>query len=158
MDYISSADQQILSERYHKTRLVVVALGLSVLLYLLIGWLISPAPLSPGLASKGRFFYFAALVIGFAAVMVRRLLLSRLRLDVATRRGVKAVVNNLGSASIIGGACGEMVGVIGLVAYLMTGDAEYNWRLGVIGLLLIAYSFPRRGEWERAVSAIAQRE
>ena len=36
----------------------------------------------------------------------------------------------------------------------MTGIREYSWRLGIAALMMIAYSFPRRGEWQNAVAMI----
>ena len=53
---------------------------------------------------------------------------------------------------IIIGAIAEAVGISGLIFYRLTGDYQYSWRLGVVAILLILYSFPRRGEWERAVA------
>jgi hypothetical protein len=48
------------------------------------------------------------------------------------------------------------VAILGFVAYSLTGDYQFCWRLSVVGLLLILYGFPRRWEWERAVVAHAQ--
>jgi len=154
MEYIASADQQALSERHKKAAVVVAALGASVMVYSLVAWLIPPAQLSS--RSGGRAFYYAvygaALVMGFAVVVLRRLWLSQFRLNLALRRGLGAMLGSLSLASILGAALGDAIGILGLVAYLMTGDREFSWRLGVVGLLLIIYSYPRRGEWERAVS------
>jgi hypothetical protein len=49
-----------------------------------------------------------------------------------------------------------MAAIAGLVLYLLTGDYQYSWRLGVVGLFLLVYSLPRRGEWERAVAESAK--
>jgi hypothetical protein len=152
MDYLSSADQKALNARYRSTALVVAALAASVLIYLLIGWLLTP-PASSNSLDLGKAFYLASLILGLAVVALRRLLLSPIRLRRAAAQGLSAVLSSLGTASIIGAALGEAVGILGLLAYLLIGEFEYNWRLGVIGLLLIIYSFPRRGEWVRAASA-----
>jgi hypothetical protein len=155
MEYISSADQKTLGARYQSTALVVVALGASVVVYLVIGWLITPSP-SAEAASWGQAFYLAALVMGVSVVFLRRLMLSQLRLRMAAQRGINALLSNLSTTSIVGAALGDAVAVLGLLAYLLTGETDYCWRLGVIGLLLIIYSFPRRGEWLRAVSSAMQ--
>jgi hypothetical protein len=152
MEFISSTDQKTLNARYQNTALVVVALGASVVLYLVIGRVITPPRPAIDAAPWGQAFYLAALMIGLAVVAVRRLMLSRSRLSLAAKRGTNAVFGSLGTSSIIGAALGDVVGILGLVAYLMIGDPDYSWRLGVVGLLLIIYSFPRRGEWARAVS------
>lgn len=41
--YISSANQTALSARYRLTALIVVALGVSTVLYVVIGWAFAPA-------------------------------------------------------------------------------------------------------------------
>ena len=74
----------------------------------------------------------------------------------AGRRGVSSLLNQLYLASLIGAVIGDVVGILGVVASLMMGNKEYSWRLGIAALLLIAYSFPRRGEWERAVAVMEQ--
>jgi hypothetical protein len=82
--------------------------------------------------------------------------MSQLVLGQATLRGVETVLNKLMTVTIICLTAGELVGIMGLIFYFLTGDFQYSWRLGVVSILLILYSFPRRGEWERAVAASAQ--
>jgi hypothetical protein len=38
--------------------------------------------------------------------------------------------------------------------YLVTGQYDLSIRLGIIGILLILYSFPRQWEWLRTLSAL----
>ena len=155
MEYISSADQKTLNARYQNTALVGVALGASAGLYLVIGRVISPPATTINDAQLKTLYYVlysAAGVVSLAVVFLRRWLMGRL----AAKTGVNAVLGGLGMASIIGAALGEIVSILGLVGYMVTGDAGYSWRLGVLGLALIMYSFPRRGEWARAVGNVAQ--
>jgi hypothetical protein len=48
------------------------------------------------------------------------------------------------------------VGVLGVFGYLLTGES-YSWPVGVVSLLLVIYSFPRRGEWLRALATSENR-
>lgn len=153
MEYIPSTNQQALSRAYRLTAIIVLAFGLSTLIYLLTARLI-PIELQPIQTMKWRrILYSAALLIGFAVVLTRRILMSRTMLDRIGSQGIDDLLNRLMMNSIVCAALSEIVGVLGLVGYFMTGDMDYSWRLSVISLMLIAYSFPRRGEWVRVVAA-----
>jgi F0F1-type ATP synthase membrane subunit c/vacuolar-type H+-ATPase subunit K len=147
--YLSSADQKSLAARYKTTALVVAVLGASLVLYLVLGWILPPTQRALELPGQGKFFYAIGIVLGLVVVLLRRIFLSNARL----KRSPQAVVGSLGTVSILGAALGEAIAIIGLAAYLLTGDFDFCWRLTGVGLLLIIYSFPRRGEWVRALSA-----
>ena len=86
-------------------------------------------------------------------MLLRRVVLSRGQLQMVARKGVPAVLGRLSTVSIICAALGEVIGILGLVGTLLTGDSGFSLRLGIAGLLLIAYGFPRRWEWERVAAA-----
>ena len=156
MEYISSADQRALNERYRLTAMVVVAIGLSILLYLLLPNLI---PVAPTLVETGNWtktLYSATLLLGLVVVLTRRALLSRTVLGRAARQGAGAVLARLSLTSIICAALAEIVGLLGVFGYLLTGES-YGWPVGIVSLLLIVYSFPRRGEWVRALATSGDR-
>ena len=137
---------------YRKTALVVGALALSALLVLAVGFFIPPPFIgNPRFAFR---VYAIAPVVGFAIVMARRLLLSQASLRRVQSRGVTALLNRFSRVSIICAALGEAVAILGLAGYLLTGQYDVSLRLGIIGLLLILYSFPRQWEWSRALSAL----
>ncbi len=154
MEYLSSADQHQLNEHFRKIRLVVLALAASILIYIVIGYLLASSRQRIEPLSWGRGLYLAAIVIGLGAVTLRRLLHWRLRSRPVAQPRIAETLSQLGIVSITGAALGEAISILGLIACLLTGDFEYSWRLGVIGLMLIAYSFPRRREWERTLVAI----
>lgn len=151
MNDLSSADHKALGGQYRKTSLILAAFGATAAVCLLLTWLLPRPELHD--PSLGRWSLFVALGGGLGVVTLRRLMLSRPSLRRAGRRGVGAVLGTLSWAAILGGAIAEAIALLGLVTYLLTGETAYSWRLGVIGLLLVIYSFPRRGEWERAVAA-----
>lgn len=155
--YISSANQTALSARYRLTSLIVIALGVSTVLYVVIGWAFAPAMPRGDYEWLRNSHYIIVGLVGVAAlavVVLRRFFLSWLRLQSAGRKGISALLSQLYLCSLVGAVLGDVVGILGVVASLMTGNREYSWRLGIAALLLIAYSFPRRGEWERAVAAM----
>ncbi len=151
MEYISSENQKALDHRYQVTMLVIMAFGIGVLVCLLIAKFVRPAE-TPGSEAWMRPVYSAAIAIGISVVVLRRIMLSKLVMGPAAARGVLAVLNTLQAMTIICCALAEAAAIVGLVLYLLTAEYQYSWRLGVISLFLLAYSFPRRGEWARAVA------
>jgi hypothetical protein len=156
MDYISAEDQKALNQRYRTTVIIVMAIGISVLIYMLIAKFIPPKESPPGSETWMQPIYSGAIVLGLAVVALRRILLSRMFLKQAIERGVPAVLSSLQTLTLLCSALAEVAGIGGLIFYLLTGDYQYSWRLGAVGLFLIVYSFPRRGEWERAVAESAK--
>jgi F0F1-type ATP synthase membrane subunit c/vacuolar-type H+-ATPase subunit K len=155
--YISSAHQTALQARYRLTSLIVIALGVSTVLYVVIGWAFAPAMPRGDYEWLTNSHYIIVGLVGVAAlavVILRRFSLSPSRLQNVGRKGISALLSQLYLCSLVGAVLGDMVGILGVVASLMTGNREYSWRLGIAALLLIAYSFPRRGEWERAIAAM----
>ena len=155
--YISSANQTALSARYRLTALIVAALGVSTMLYVVIGWAFAPA-MPRGdyewLAQSHYIIIGLVAVVSVAVVFLRRFFLAPARLLNAGREGISALLGQLYLCALVGAVLGDVVGILGVVASLVTGNREYSWRLGLAALLLIAYSFPRRGEWERAVAGL----
>lgn len=153
MEYLPAEQQQKIVKTYKTATLLVFAFAVSVLVYMLIARFIAPGESPPGSERWAKLIYSAVLVLGLGVVTLRRVLMSRAVMAQAARRGAQAVLNKLLTVTVIAAAVAEVVAILGLVFYLLTGEYEYSWRLGVISLLLLAYSFPRRGEWERAVAA-----
>jgi len=156
MEYVSSADQRALNERYRLTAMVVVAVGLSILLYLLLPNLIPVTPPLVETVNWTKVLYSATLLLGLIVVLTRRALLSGTVLGRAARQGSSAVLARLSLASIICAALAELVGLLGVFGYLLTGES-YVWPVGVVSVLLIVYSFPRRGEWLQALASYEDR-
>jgi hypothetical protein len=152
MAYSPASEQSSLNSVYRKTALIVGALALSALLVLIAGYFVPPA-----FNGNPRFIsavYAIAPVMGLAIVMARRLMLSQASLMRIQSRGSAALLNHLSKVSVICAALGESVAVVGLVGYLVTGQYDVSLRLGIIGILLILYSYPRQWEWSRALSAL----
>jgi F0F1-type ATP synthase membrane subunit c/vacuolar-type H+-ATPase subunit K len=159
MIYLSSASQKALSARYRLTVLIVAALGISTVLYVVIGWAFAPAMPRGEYEWLTNSHYIIVVLVSSAAVAIvflRRLFLSATRLLRVGQRGVNALLGHLHLSSLIGAVLGDGIGILGVVASLVTGNREYSWRLGLAALLMIAYSFPRRNEWERAVALSEQ--
>jgi hypothetical protein len=155
MSYLSAANQKSLDARFRLAVIIVAALGLSTLLYILIGWAF--APVNP----HGEYGWLNSITCSVVVIvsvltllLLRRLFLAPKRLQIKARSGINSVLGSLYLASLSGAVLGDVVGIFGVVGSLMTGIREYSWRLGIAALMMIAYSFPRRSEWHNAVAMI----
>jgi hypothetical protein len=154
MGYISSADQRSLGQRYRMTAMLVAGFGFSALILILLPMIIRVETVADGTFNWQKVLATSALMLGLASVLLRRVFLSRSVLVSAAKQGGEAVLSRLSMISVIGAAFGEAVGIAGLVGFLMTG-ASFAWPVGAISLILVAYSFPRRGEWARALELVS---
>ncbi len=158
MQYLSAEHQKALSGSYRLAVILAISFFVAMAVIMLVGRTLRPGEAMAGSEKWGQPVYAAVIVMGVAIVVLRRILMSRMVMGQTARVGVRTTLDNLIKVMIICLAIAEIVGITGLTFYLITGDYQYSWRLGVVGLLLILYSFPRRGEWERAVTASSKGE
>lgn len=155
-DYISVENQKVIAHRRKTGVILTLAFAASVLFYLLVARFLPPVSVTSGSENWVKPIYVAAVILGLAVITIRRLFMSQLLLGKVAGGGVNAVVGRLSTTTIICLSLAELVGLLGLFFYLSTGYYEYSWRLGVISLALILYSYPRRGEWDRIISRNTQ--
>ncbi|MBL8192060.1 MAG: hypothetical protein JNK38_28880 [Acidobacteria bacterium] len=152
MEYLSVENQKAVAQRYRTAVIIVMAFGITVLVYMLMARILTPKEIMPGSERWQQPIYSAAIVLGLVVVILRRLLLSNMMIRSAIQRGVHAVLQHLFMVTIVICALAEIAAIGGLMLYLLTGDYQYSWRLSIVSLFLFAYNFPRRREWERAVA------
>ncbi|MFZ4627685.1 MAG: hypothetical protein ACOYNR_05075 [Blastocatellia bacterium] len=152
----SPEPQQLMNRPYRRAQGVLGGLLLAVLGSLVIGSQRPPGAWNPTFDAWTRPIYGGALVLGLLVIMTRRLVFSPLVMRPLSRQGGQVVVRALAGMTLVLGMVAAVVGIGGALFYQKTGDAQYLWRLGGIGLLLLVYSFPRRAEWERAVRDAAE--
>jgi len=98
--------------------------------------------------------YISEMVAGFLVIILRRAVLSSFLLGKARQKGLLTVLRNLTIMSVFGVVVAVTMALTGLVVCRLTGDYQHLIRLGGMGLLLIFYSLPRRGEWRMAVAGL----
>lgn len=155
MGYISSADQKSLGQRYRMTVILVAGFGVSALILMLLPMMLRIETQSEGSFNWHKTLATVALLLGLASILMRRVLLSRSVLTSAAKQGREAVLGRLSATSVVGAAFAEAVGIAGLLGFLMTG-VSFAWPVGAVSLILVAYSFPRRGEWARALELVSE--
>jgi hypothetical protein len=155
MQYISVANQKAVDQTYRMSIIIVLAFCFTPILLMMLGRFINAqdaALTNPAqLELIKKLAYGSALLFGLLVVALRRFGMAWLTRQ--RKRSVTAVLGHLRLLALISAALGEVVALIGFVAFMLTGDYEYCWRLAVVGLLLILYSFPRRWDWDRAVAS-----
>ncbi|MFY9607958.1 MAG: hypothetical protein WAU45_05000 [Blastocatellia bacterium] len=142
---------------YRTAMIIALALTASIVLYIVIGLIIlrsSPAVSRDELLIP---FYGGAAVFALGALAFRRLQMQGARLEsVAARRGVNGLIGHLVTTTLISGALVEVVGVLGLMLSLLTGDLTHVIRLGVVALAVLVYNLPRLRPWQQAVEYFEQ--
>ena len=147
----SPEPQSLMRGPYRRVQAVLGGLLLIIVGALVIGSQRAPGDWNPIYDTWTRPIYGGTLVLGLLVVMTRRLVFSPLLMRPISQQGGKVVVRVLVAMTLVLGGLAAVVGVGGPLLYQWTGDAQYLWRLGAVGLLLLVYSLPRRAEWERAV-------
>jgi hypothetical protein len=152
MSYVSVEHQKIIAPKFRTATLIVSFFALSVIVYLILARLITPSYSEPGSESWQGRVYAGVLILGLLTVVLRRLLMSGAAMKQAAAGGVEKLVRRLVTVTILLAALAELIAVLGLILYLRSADYQYSWRLGMVGLFLLAYAFPRRREWEHIVT------
>jgi hypothetical protein len=154
MQYISAEHQRAISERYKVASIIVFAFCVTVVVFMVIGRFIEPPEIVPGSERLNSIVPAVVLVLALGVIVIRRVWMAVLVMGVAARAGVSAVLNRLSQMTIVCAALSEMVAIVGLMFYMLTGNYRYSVILNLVSLMLLFYTaFPRRGEWERAVIA-----
>ncbi len=156
MQYISVEHQRAISERFKVASIIVFAFCATVVGFIIITRFISPPEIVPGSERLNAIVPPVVIVLAMGAIILRRVWMSVLVLGVAARVGVDATLNRLMQMTVVCAAMAELVAIVGLIFYMLTGVFQYSLILNLVSLLLLFYTaFPRRGEWERAVAAAA---
>jgi hypothetical protein len=145
------------SAAYRTAMTIAMALTGSIVLYIVIGLILLR---SRSAVSRDELlipFYGASAAFAIGSLAFRRIQMQAPRLEsVVARRGVEGLVGHLVATTIISGALVEVVGLLGLLLSLMSGDLTHVVRLGVVALAVSVYNFPRLRAWQQAVEYFEQ--
>ncbi len=97
-------------------------------------------------------FLILVLILGLGAVRWRRTKFNPTRLqDIAGLDGVSGLVRTFEKTTLQIAFLAAGIAVIGFVATLMTGQEFYTYRATAVAILLLAYCYPTKSSWIRAV-------
>jgi hypothetical protein len=141
---------------HRSAQVIVMAFAASIVVYMFVGYLLKRiAP--PATESQVPIpFYVAAVFLAFGSITLRRTQLRPLRLEVVTGlRGIDGLLKHLVNITIISAALAEMIGVLAIVVAFFGGTVWDVVRLGIVGLVVTLYSYPRREAWQRTADYYA---
>lgn len=142
---------------YRTAMTIAMALTGSIVLYIFIGLIILRSKSAVPREELVIPFYGAAAAFAIASLAYRRIQMQASRLEtISTRRGVTGLLGHLVTTTIVSGALVEIVGLLGLLLSLMSGDLTHLLRLGVVALAVSVYNFPRLRAWQKAVEYFEQ--
>ncbi len=146
-----------LAAAYRTAMIISLVLTGSIVLYIVIGLIILRTSSQVSRDELLIPFYGGAAVFALGALAFRRIQMQGVRLEsVAARRGVPGLIGHLVTTTLISGALVEVVGLLGLMLSLLSGDLTHVIRLGVVALAVSVYSFPRLRPWQQAVEYFEQ--
>jgi hypothetical protein len=97
-------------------------------------------------------FLIIVLMLGLGAVAWRRTKFAPTRLqDIAGLYGVSGLIRTFEKTTLQLAILAAVIAIIGFVATLTTGQEFYTYRAGAVALLVLAYSYPTKSSWIRAV-------
>ena len=160
MQYISTTHQKALEQTYKTTVIIALVFCFTPLLFIGVGRFLKVSPGATVTMEQyvllNKIAYGGALLAGLLVVGLRRFWTKVVLRTGKGQRSIPALLNQLRLWAIMSGVLGELVAILGFVAFSLSTDFQFCWRLGVVALLLILYSFPRRSEWERVIASQAQ--
>ena len=141
----------------HRTALMIVmSLAMSVGVFIAAGLLLGPRVPETKTTITPVPFYAMAIFFALGSIIFSRTQMHRIRLQaVALRRGPEGLIRHFVTTTIVSAALAEIIGVLGLVGSMLTGESDIVVRLGVVALAIIFYNYPRRGAWQKAVEYYA---
>lgn len=150
--------QEEFRRRYRTAVMVVGAmLGLTVAL-MVIAFVASESLHRPGYdPSVAMALWITILIFGLGSFVLRRTRFQPMRLqDIAALRGLSGLLASLQGTTIQIAFIGGAIALMGFVVTIMTGNKYDMLRAGGVALIVLIYSYPQRGAWQRVLRAVEQ--
>ena len=145
------------AEAHNKAKVIVLVFAASIIVYAVVGLVLIKARQPRILSSEVPIpFYVAALFLALGSIAVRRTQMRRLRLEVvAGLRGINGLINHFLKVTIVSAVMAEVIGMLAFVVVFFGGDQMDVIRLGIVGLVVAVFAFPRRRAWQQTVNYFA---
>ena len=152
MDPTSQDAQNELTRRHKAAATTVLGLIVATILLSVVAYL--GRPYFSELESRPIDWAFLILVLmlGLGAVAWRRTKFAPARLqDIAGLYGVSGLVKTFEKTTLQLAILAAGITLIGFLATLMTGQEFYTYRASAVALLVLAYTYPTKSAWIRAI-------
>jgi hypothetical protein len=149
----AATNEPRVAQAHHKAKVIVLVFAASIIVYTVVGLALLSARQPRVLSSQVPVpFYVAALFLALGSIAVRRTQMRRLRLEVvAGLRGVEGLINHFLQVSVVSAVLAEIIGMLALVIVFFGGEQGDVIRLGLVGLVVALFAYPRRGAWQQAI-------
>jgi hypothetical protein len=145
-----------LAQRHKSTTTTVISLLVAVILFCVVAFVSRKFLMPKTNSSLDIAFRVSVLMLGLGAITWRRTKFAAMRLqDIGALKGASGLLITLQRTSIQVACLGLVIGCIGLACTLFTANEYYSYIAGVVGGVVIIYSYPVRSAWERAVQRFA---
>lgn len=152
MDPTSQDAQEELTRRHKAAATTVLGLIVATILLSVIAYLGKPYFSELESRPIDWAFLILVLMLGLGAVAWRRTKFAPARLqDIAGLYGVSGLVKTFEKTTLQLAILAAGIALIGFIATLMTGQEFYTYRSSAIAILVLAYSYPTKSSWIRAI-------
>lgn len=152
MDPTSQDAQDELTRRHKAASTTVLGLIVATILLSIVAYVGQPYFSELQSRPIDWAFLLLVLILGLGAVAWRRTKFAPARLqDIAGLYGVSGLVRTFEKTTLQLAILAAGIAVIGFVATLMTGQEFYTYRASAVAVLVLAYCYPTKSSWVRAV-------
>ena len=141
---------------HRKAQVIVLAFAMNILIFTAIGFWLAGTRTGARPAQMPIAFIVGVIFLALGATALRRTQLRWLRLQaVGTTRGIDGVLKHLFTITLISAALAEAIGVLALLVGVIAGEQFYVLIFGLVAVVVLLASYPRRMAWERAAEYFA---
>lgn len=107
--------------------------------------------------STAMALWITIMVLALGSFVLRRTRFNSMRLrDIAALRGISGLLATLQGTTIQVAFIGGSIALMGFIVTIMTGNKFDMLRAGGVAAIVLIYSYPQRGAWQRVVRAIKE--
>ena len=153
MNGTTETNAQLLEKHY---RISVIAVSVQILVMLVltvISWFVITYSSNDISEQASLALWSTILLVAAGSFVLRRVLFSWDRLkNVALRKGISGLFASLQANTILLGALGEVVAIMGFLVATLSGNKFEMLRAGAISLIVFLMNFPRKSIWQKILS------
>ena len=149
----ASSNAQLLEKRYRTSAIAVSVQILIMLALTVIAWLVITYSSNDISEQANMALWATILLVAAGSFVLRRMLFSWERLkSVALLKGIPGLLDNLQANTILLGALGEVVAIMGFLVAVLSGNKFEMLRAGAISLIVFLMNFPRKSVWQKILA------
>jgi hypothetical protein len=154
MEYVAIAHQPELDRRRKVAVIGLAFCAATPVLLIIVGRFSLKEGFDGDLARYHRItqmLYGGTILLGLCIIALRRLGMLWVR---RTKAEASSKLAKLQTLTLVTVTLGEIIGILGFIAFFITGDFQFCWRLGVVSFAIILWCYPHRAEWTRALAGV----